>query len=215
MQLLLTAMQRPATERQVVERALKFAKPQATDQEKAAALVAVGYVANSAVTFDGEDAFKEHLASFWLSRSDVKSRLLDWWDETRQKRESFRAALQSIIEDRNKARKRLWPTIDETREKVLVVPRYSRRGHAFHLEHFYFPENEDAALGLALDLLLARDLGKKLRRCKLEECGAFFLGGPQQRKFCSKDHQAEHNSQDAARRMAEMREKRAQARRPK
>jgi hypothetical protein len=89
-------------------------------------------------------------------------------------------------------------------EGVELNARISLRqdGRLVH-EVSYSPMNNDASAALFAALLIdpERDIGARLRRCALDDCGRLFLRSAERRKYCSPEHQLAFDRADSARRV--------------
>lgn len=208
---LLTAGITPAPERQVVERTLPLAKLCPTKSEKTAIAARAAYIVDIATTTSADDAFKRKLAQFWGSNPQMQGAAEAWWESIADERTWFREALTAVAADRRAAGAAYWPDLDQRRRELLIIPKYRRRGDSLQLEHLFIPTTTAAMVGLALDLLLTRDFGDKLRQCRLDECRAFFVAGVGAKKFCSTACQRRFDNIDAVRRKREQRARDARA----
>lgn len=105
--------------------------------------------------------------------------------------------------------------------RMVLVPDYEFTNGTLRVRHRYIAEGLANRLGYITLLFLdeSRDYGKRLCRCKLDGCGAFFWerrdpsGGQPGRTYCSPEHMKEFHNARAVERVRKYRAKKKRAKR--
>lgn len=105
--------------------------------------------------------------------------------------------------------------------RMVLVPSYDFMDGALQVRHRYIANDLDARLGYVTLLLLdhSRPYGKRLCRCKLDDCGVFFWerradrGGQPGRSFCKSEHMQEFHDGRIAERVRKHRAKKRRTKR--
>ena len=110
-------------------------------------------------------------------------------------RERLEKQLETIRTDTRKARADLAEEVRRAGERIAIRPSYIVTKSGVEVFYRHFPADLEAAIGYALLLLLdpTRGYGSDLCRCKLAECGRFFLAikpptGRPRRDYCCEEH---------------------------
>ena len=110
-------------------------------------------------------------------------------------RERLEKQLETIKTDTRKARADLAEEVRRAGERIAIRPSYIVTKSGVEVFYRHFPADLEAAIGYALRLLLdpTRGYGSDLCRCKLAECGRFFLAikpptGRPRRDYCCEEH---------------------------
>ena len=110
-------------------------------------------------------------------------------------REKLEKQVETIRTDTRKARADLADEVRRAGERIAIRPSYIVTNSGVEIFHRHFPADLEAAVGYALLLLLdpSRAYGSDLCRCKLAECGRFFLAikpptGRPRRDYCCAEH---------------------------
>ena len=110
-------------------------------------------------------------------------------------RERLEKQLETIKTDTRKARADLAEEVRRAGERIAIRPSYIVTKSGVEVFYRHFPADLEAAIGYALLLLLdpTRGYGSDLCRCKLAECGRFFLAikpptGRPRRDYCCEEH---------------------------
>jgi hypothetical protein len=110
-------------------------------------------------------------------------------------REGLGKQLETIRTDTRKARAELADEVRRAGERIAIRPSYILTNSGVEVFYRHFPADLEAAIGYALLLLLdpTRAYGRDLCRCKLAECGRFFLTlkrptGRPRRDYCCAEH---------------------------
>lgn len=136
-------------------------------------------------------------------------------------RERLEKQLETIRTDTRKARAELADEVRRAGERIAIRPSYIMTNTGVEVFYRHFPDGLEAAIGYALLLLLdpTRPYGSDLCRCKLAECGSFFLAikpptGRPRRDYCCKEHLEAAREKSSVDRVRAFREReRAKARR--
>ena len=110
-------------------------------------------------------------------------------------RERLEKQVETIRTDTRKARAELADEVRRAGERIAIRPSYIVTNTGVEVFYRHFPADLEAAIGYALLLLLdpTRPYGSDLCRCKLAECGRFFLAikpatGRPRRDYCCAEH---------------------------
>lgn len=127
---------------------------------------------------------------------ELESLVSEFWEGSAELRGQFRQALDAITRNRTAARSTLKDFLREASKEIVVVPRVSWPESLNPVDFAWCPLSDKGVIGYALMVLLGNnELCRRLRRCKLDSCGDFFIaegsdeGGPK-RSYCSESHQA-------------------------
>jgi hypothetical protein len=147
---------------------------------------------------------------------DAQLQAQRWWSEIEPARAGFRDALDQVIASRPRARAALHSEIESAVDSLVAIPRLSWAGDQLESQVQVFAATPRAIAGYVLALLLdeKRRIGKSLRRCKLAECGNYFLsrapqGGGRPPVYCSKACQGVVTALSSAERNARWRKRKA------
>ena len=109
--------------------------------------------------------------------------------------ERLEKQVETIRTDTRKARADLAEEVRRAGERIAIRPSYIVTNSGVEVSYRHFPADLEAAIGYALLLLLdpTRGYGSDLCRCKLAECGRFFLAikpptGRPRRDYCCEEH---------------------------
>ena len=129
----------------------------------------------------------------------------------------FGGQLRALSRDYRAARVKLLPGLKEAPVALVLVPVWIQSGKRLRLRFHILADELPAVLRYALSFLLVREFGAQLCRCKLAECGRFFLAaappqagvGRSPRTYCSEEHRTRARRRRAAKRGARARYKQA------
>ena len=136
-------------------------------------------------------------------------------------RERLEKHVETIRTDTRRARAELADEVRRAGERIAIRPSYILTNTGVEVFYRHFPADLEAAIGYALLLLLdpTRPYGSDLCRCKLVECGRFFLAikpptGRPRRDYCCAEHLEAAREKSSVDRVRAFREReRAKARR--
>jgi len=124
--------------------------------------------------------------------------------------------LRALVKGYRAARVKLLPRLKGAPVGLVLVPVWIESGKTLRLRFAMLADELPGVLRYALSLLLDEEFGAQLCRCKLPECGRFFLAATVQvegerplRAYCSDEQMMLAHNQDAARRVGRAREKKA------
>lgn len=202
-----------------VERALPLANSHATDEEKTNAyfLTQYGVLLDQATTLNQvapEFPTIEDAIGTIDTGSDLEGRILSFWSQLEGVRIEFRRALQLLLNSQKRAERELYDYVCESLDDLVLVPTLTWGGSKAQIQIKYCPLSTRAVLGYTLMLLLdcERNLGRYLRKCKLDSCDGFFISrastkGGRKPLYCRTDHKKEADSASGAKRTREYRKR--------
>ena len=148
--------------------------------------------------------------------TDAQMQAQRWWREIEPDRIGFRGALDKVIANRSRARAAMRRELESAVDRLTAIPRLSWTRDGLESTVNVFAPEPRAITGYVLALLLdeKRRIGKALRRCKLAECGNYFLsraqsGGGRPPVYCSKTCQGVVTALSSAERNARWRKRKA------
>jgi hypothetical protein len=128
----------------------------------------------------------------------------------------FGGQLGALVKDYRAARLKLLPRLKGAPVGLVLVPVWIESGKTLRLRFAVLTDELPGVLRYALSLLLDEEFGAQLCRCKLPECGRFFLAAAAQvggvrprRAYCSDEHMTVAHNRGAARRVGRARKKKA------
>lgn len=177
----------PLADKEIVSRMLAFANERSTVEEIASAM-STTELSHGHSRLDSD--FKEP-----IDDPEFRKYVLDYWDKTRNGREWFRNVLLQITLNPKKAARNLEPELQEQLNNIVIIPSLSWRNTKLIREDYFYSLSLDGTVAYVLMLLLdpTRNLSDALRRCRLPECGRFFLAessGGRRPVYCGDDCRA-------------------------
>ena len=180
------------SERELVRRALLLANEDCSDAEKAEALLFYSLLSHGIPAAAGTQFARTYA-------KEEQARVRKWWDGLNRVRVQMREAVELVMSDRDTARTRLRPRLQEAVQNVVLIPSVSWDGHRLATAHRYYAMSVDAMCGYALALLLDQDrkFADALKVCALKQpkCERVFLSLPSKKGgrpplYCTREHQA-------------------------